>query len=246
MYIIPAIDLIDGRCVRLIQGNYHRQLVYNDNPVEQAGRFAADGAKWLHIVDLDGARLGEPTNTKTIAKIAQSGERGRTKKGKLKIEVGGGIRSEESIKQLLDLGIERVIIGTKAVTDFDWFSQMAQLFAGKIALGLDARGSKLATEGWMKEQPLTVLDFAAEAAKLPIAAIIYTDITKDGMMAGPNFEMTKALADAVNIPVVASGGINTIDDLKKLKELGSIDAAIVGRALYEGSISLVDAIKAVK
>jgi phosphoribosylformimino-5-aminoimidazole carboxamide ribotide isomerase len=252
MYIIPAIDLIDGRCVRLIQGNFHRQLVYNDNPVEQARQFAAAGAKWLHIVDLDGAKLGKPVNTKTIEQIAKSGrqnrtthgEQGRTKKEKLKIEVGGGIRSEESIKQLLELGIERVIIGTKAVSDFEWFSQMTQEFAGKIALGLDARGSKLSTEGWTKEQPLTVLEFAIEAAKLPIAAIIYTDITKDGMMAGPNFERTKAIADAVNVPVIASGGINTIEDIKKLKELGGIDSAIVGRALYEGTLNLSDAIKA--
>jgi phosphoribosylformimino-5-aminoimidazole carboxamide ribotide isomerase len=252
MYIIPAIDLIDGRCVRLIQGNFHRQLVYNDNPVEQAGQFAASGAKWLHIVDLDGAKLGKPVNTKTIEQIAKSsrrnrttrGEQGRTKKEKLKIEVGGGIRSEDSIKQLLELGIERVIIGTKAVSDFEWFTQMAQEFAGKIALGLDARGGKLSTEGWTKEQPLTVLEFAIEAAKLPIAAIIYTDITKDGMMAGPNFERTKAIADAVNVPVIASGGINTIEDIRKLKELGGIDSAIVGRALYEGTLNLSDAIKA--
>ena len=250
MYIIPAIDLIDGRCVRLIQGNFHRQLVYNDNPVEQARQFAADGAKWLHIVDLDGARLGKPINTKTIEQIA--------KKSELKMEVGGGIRSEESIRQLLDLGIERVIIGTKAVSDFEWFSQMAEKFASKVALGVDARGSKLATEGWTKDQPLTVLEFAIEAARLPIAAIIYTDITKDGMMAGPNFERTKAIADAVDttlrnsvtslrstsVPVIASGGINTIEDIKKLKELGGIDSAIVGRALYEGTLNLADAIKA--
>jgi phosphoribosylformimino-5-aminoimidazole carboxamide ribotide isomerase len=244
MYIIPAIDLIDGRCVRLIQGNFHRQLVYNDNPVEQAGQFAASGAKWLHIVDLDGAKLGKPVNTKTIEQIAKNGRQNRTKKEKLKIEVGGGIRSEESIKQLLELGIERVIIGTKAVSDFEWFSQMAQEFAGKIALGLDARGSKLSTEGWTKEQPLTVLEFAIEAAKLPIAAIIYTDISKDGMMAGPNFERTKAIADAVNVPVIASGGINTIEDIKKLKELGGIDSVIIGRALYEGTLNLSDTIKA--
>jgi phosphoribosylformimino-5-aminoimidazole carboxamide ribotide isomerase len=236
MYIIPAIDLIDGRCVRLIQGDYHRQLVYNDNPVEQAGRFAADGAKWLHIIDLDGARLGKPINTKTIEQIA--------KKSKLKIEVGGGIRDRESIQQLLGLGIERVIIGTKAVGDFDWFGKMAEEFPGKIALGLDARGSKLATEGWTKDESLMVLECAIEAAKLPIAAIIYTDITKDGMMAGPNFERTKMLVDVVSVPVIASGGINTIEDIKKLKELGGIDSAVIGRAIYEGTLNLSDAIKA--
>lgn len=238
MYIIPAIDLIDGRCVRLIQGDYNRQIVYNDNPLEQAKLFADSGAKWLHIVDLDGARLGKPVNTKTIGKLAQ--------KTKLRIEVGGGIRSEDSIKQLLGLGIERVIIGTKAITDFEWFKQMTQLFAGKIALGLDARGSKLSTEGWTKDNPLTVLDFAKVAAKLPIAAIIYTDITKDGMMEGPNLERTKELTDAVNIPVIASGGINTIEDIEKLKALGKIEAAIIGRSLYEGTLNLADAIKAAK
>jgi phosphoribosylformimino-5-aminoimidazole carboxamide ribotide isomerase len=238
MYIIPAIDLIDGRCVRLIQGNYHRQIVYNDNPVEQAKRFIDDGAKWLHIVDLDGARLGKPVNMKTIEQLTQ--------KTNLKIEVGGGIRNEESIKQLLGLGIERIIIGTKAITEFEWFRKMTQQFVGKIVLGLDARGSKLSTEGWTKDNPLTVLDFAKEAAKLPIAAIIYTDIAKDGMMAGPNFERTKELADSVNVPVIASGGINTIEDIEKLKALGGIEAAIIGRALYEGTLTIADAIKAAR
>ncbi len=152
MYIIPAIDLIDGRCVRLIQGNYNRQIVYNDNPLEQAKCFIDDGAKWLHIVDLDGAKLGKPVNTKTIEQLAQQTN--------LKIEVGGGIRNEESIKQLLGLGVERVIIGTKAVIEFEWFRKITQQFADKIALGLDARGSKLSTEGWTKDNPLTVLDFA--------------------------------------------------------------------------------------
>lgn len=238
MYIIPAIDLIDARCVRLIQGDYNRQIVYNDNPLEQAKRFIDDGAKWLHIVDLDGARLGKSVNTKTIELLA--------KKTKLKIEVGGGIRSEDSIKQLIELGIERVIIGTKAITEFDWFSKMANQFAGKIALGLDARDTKLSTEGWTKDNPLTIMDFATQAANLPIAAIIYTDITKDGMMAGPNFERTKELADSVNVPVIASGGINTIEDIEKLKALGNVEAAIIGRALYEGTLNLTDAIKAVK
>lgn len=162
----------------------------------------------------------------------------------MKIEVGGGIRNEESIKQLLGLDVERVIIGTKAIAEFEWFRKMTLQFAGKIALGLDARGSKLSTEGWTKDNPLTVLDFAKEAAKLPIAAIIYTDIAKDGMMAGPNFDRTKELADSVNVPVIASGGINTIEDIEKLKALGNIEAAIIGRALYEGTLTIADAIKA--
>ena len=235
MYIIPAIDLRDGKCVRLIQGQYDRQINYRDNPVEQAREFSADGAKWLHIVDLDGAKLGRPVNTDTISAIAALGI--------LNIEVGGGLRDEASIKQLLDIGAGRVIIGTKAVQDFEWFSEMAKKFSGKIVLGLDAKGSKVATHGWTHDSSMTLLEFAAEAAKLPLAAIIYTDIAKDGMMSGPNFERTKALVEAVHVPVVASGGVNTVEDIKKLTEFNP-EAAIIGRSLYEGTLKLNDAIKA--
>ena len=238
MYIIPAIDLLKGKCVRLIQGEYHRQITYQDDPTKQAQDFIDAGAEWLHIVDLDGARIGKPTNTEEISKIAALGQ--------LKIEVGGGIREESSIKQLLDMGVERVIIGTKAVSDFGWFSQMSEKFSGKLVLGLDARGSKISTHGWTKEHPQTLLEFAAEAAKLPLAAIIYTDITKDGMLSGPNLERTKALADAVDVPVVASGGVKDIDDIKNLAELGGVAAAITGRALYEKTLDLAEAIKLTK
>ena len=237
MYIIPAIDLRGGKCVRLIQGQYDRQIDYRDNPVEQTKDFIAAGAQWLHIVDLDGAKLGRPVNTDTISAIAAL--------GKLKIEVGGGLRDEASIKQLLDMGVERVIIGTKAVSDFDWFCQMAEKFSGRIVLGLDAKGSKVATHGWTQDSSKTLLEFAAEAARLPLAAIIYTDIAKDGMMAGPNFERTKTLVEAVDVPVIASGGVNTIEDIKKLAEIGP-EAAIIGRSLYEGTLKLSDAIKAAK
>ena len=236
MYIIPAIDLINGKCVRLIQGEYNRQINYHDNPLEQAEQFIRAGAEWVHIVDLDGAKIGRPVNTDTISAIAALGQ--------LNVEVGGGLRSEDSIKQLLDAGVKRVIIGTKAVSDFDWFSQMAEKFRGKIVLGLDARGSKVATEGWAKDHSQSLLDFAAEAANLPLAAIIYTDIARDGMMSGPNMERTKALVDAVQVPVIASGGVKEIDDVKKLIELGGVEAAIIGRALYEGTVELAEAIKA--
>lgn len=236
MYIIPAIDLMSGKCVRLIQGQYHRQITYEDNPVKQAQEFADAGAKWLHIVDLDGAKVGKPVNTDAIAAI--------TAPGKLKIEVGGGIREEAAIKQLLDLGVERVIIGTKAVSDFEWFEEMAKKFSGKLVLGLDARGSKVATHGWTKDNPQNLLDFAVKAGALPLAAIIYTDIDKDGMMSGPNFERTKAVAESVEIPVVASGGVREIADIEKLISLGKIEAAIIGRALYEGTLDLAEAVKA--
>jgi len=237
MYIIPAIDLVKGKCVRLIQGDYNRQMTYQNDPVKQAKEFSSAGAQWLHIVDLDGAKVGQPVNTDTISAIAAI--------GKLKIEVGGGIREQAHIKQLLDLGVERVIIGTKAVSDFEWFSEMADKFSGKIALGLDARGSRVATHGWTQDSPQHLLEFAVEAAKLPLAAIIYTDITRDGMMSGPNFERTKAVAEAVRIPVIASGGVREISDIKKLAELGA-EAAIIGRAIYEGTLKLSDAIKAAK
>ena len=237
MYIIPAIDLRDGKCVRLIQGRYDRQINYRDDPIEQARDFIADGAQWLHVVDLDGAKLGRPANTETISTIAALGE--------LRIEVGGGIRNETSIKKLLDLGVERVIIGTKAVQDFEWFSDMAQKFSGRIALGLDAKGAKVATHGWTQDSSQTVLEFAKEASKLPIAAIIYTDISKDGMMSGPNFERTRALVEAVDVPVVASGGVNTVEDIRKLAEFNPA-AAIIGRSLYEGTLKLTDAIEAAR
>ena len=237
MYIIPAIDLRDGKCVRLIQGQYDRQINYEDDPVKQAQEFSLAGAQWLHIVDLDGAKVGRPVNTDTISAIAALEQ--------FTIEVGGGIRDEASIKQLLDIGAERVIIGTKAVSDFEWFSKMAEKFSGKIVLGLDARGPKVATHGWTQDSTTDLLEFATEAAKLPLAAIIYTDITKDGMMTGPNFERTKALVQAVEVGVVASGGISEIADIKKLAEL-AVEAAIIGRSLYEGRLDLPEAIKAAK
>jgi phosphoribosylformimino-5-aminoimidazole carboxamide ribotide isomerase len=237
MYIIPAIDLRGGKCVRLIQGDYHRQINYEDNPAKQAQEFIQQGAQWVHIVDLDGAKVGRPVNTETISAIAAL--------GKLKIEVGGGIRTEQDIKKLLDLGIERVIIGTQAVNDFEWFSDMAKRFPDRLSLGLDARGSHVVTGGWGTENPKSLLELAREAARLPIAAIIYTDVTKDGMLAGPNLERTKTLIHTVPVPIVASGGVTTVTDIKNLVSIGAA-GAIVGRALYEGTLTLPDAINAAK
>jgi len=189
MDVIPAIDLRDGKCVRLIQGQYNRQITYNDDPAQQARRFYEDGARWLHIVDLDGAKIGRPMNTRSITAIAEL--------GLLKIEVGGGIRDEASVRELIDMGVTRVIIGTKAVSDFEWFSDMAHRFKGRLVLGLDARGSMVATHGWLEDSSQPLLEFAALADKLPLAAIIYTDISKDGMLIGPNIEGTAALVEAV-------------------------------------------------
>jgi phosphoribosylformimino-5-aminoimidazole carboxamide ribotide isomerase len=236
MYIIPAIDLMDGRCVRLIQGQYDSQIVYRDDPLAQAQDFQAAGAEWLHVVDLDGAKAGKPANTETIARIVTQTD--------LCIEVGGGLRNEDSIRQLLDLGVTRAIIGTKAVSDFPWFSQMAQKFAGRLALGLDARGSTVATHGWLADSSLSILGFAKQAAELPLAAIIYTDISKDGMLCGPNIGRTQAVAEAVDIPVVASGGVEKLRDIKDLATVKVIDAVIAGRSLYEGTLDLKEAIAA--
>jgi phosphoribosylformimino-5-aminoimidazole carboxamide ribotide isomerase len=236
MYIIPAIDLIEGKCVRLIQGEYHRRITYEDDPAKQATEFSSAGAQWLHIIDLEGAKAGKPVNTGTVKAIAAL--------KLLKIELGGGVRNEDSIRQMLDTGVERVIIGTKAVNDFEWFSRMADKFRGQIVLGLDARGSKVATHAWTRDSHKSLLDFAIEAAKLPLAAIIYTDITKDGMLTGPNLERTKELVEAVDLPIIASGGVKDIADIKRVAELG-VEAVVVGRSLYEGTLNLADAIKAV-
>ena len=238
MDLLPAIDLMDGKCVRLIQGDYHRQIIYEDDPVKQARIFADAGATWLHIVDLDGAKVGKPMNLEAIKSISEAGLG-------LKIEVGGGIRDEDAIAQMLDAGVERVIIGTRAANEFDWFAEMANKFTGRIVLGLDARGSKVSTSGWLKDSQIKLRDFAIKAAALPLAAIIYTDISKDGMMAGPNIERTKALAETVDIDIVAAGGVTAVDDIRKLKDMG-IAGAIVGRAIYEGKIDLSEAIEAAK
>jgi phosphoribosylformimino-5-aminoimidazole carboxamide ribotide isomerase len=235
MDVIPAIDLRDGKVVRLIQGEYDRQITYGDDPAEQARRFHADRARWLHVVDLDGAKAGRPVNTRTIAGIAAL--------GLLKIEVGGGIRDETSIRQLLDLGVTRVIIGTKAVSDFPWFCEMAEKFRGQIVLGLDARDAMVATHGWLEGSKKTVLEFAAQADKLPLAAIIYTDIAKDGMLCGPNLERTQALAQAARTPVIASGGVKEVEDIRRLLPTG-VAGVIVGRSLYEGTLTLKDALAA--
>jgi len=237
MYVIPAIDLRHGKCVRLIQGEYHRQITYEDSPVKQATEFIDAGAEWLHIVDLGGAKVGRVVNIDPITAIAGL--------GKLKIEVGGGIRDEASIQQLLDMGVERVIIGTKAVADFEWFKSITEKFAGKIILGLDTRGTMLATHGWTEESQIEMIDFAKQASALPLAAIIYTDITKDGMLSGPNLERTKTLVDSVDVPIIAAGGVKEVSDIVNLKATG-ITAAIAGRALYEGTLDLAEAIQAVK
>ncbi len=237
MDILPAIDLIDGKCVRLVQGEYHKKITYKDDPVAQAREFHEAGAEWLHIVDLDGAKLGKPMNAEVVAAIASQVP--------MKIELGGGIRNEEAIVKMLEAGVTRLILGSSAIKQFDWFCEMARKYPNRLVLGLDARGSTVATEGWLKQGAHSVLDFAKQAAELPLDAIIYTDISKDGMLSGPNIERTKALVEAVDLPIVAAGGVTTVEDVKTLKAAG-VAGAIIGRALYEGTITLAEALEAEK
>ena len=236
MDILPAIDLIGGKCVRLVQGQYDRQITYKDDPVAQAAEFAAAGAAWLHIVDLDGAKEGRCVNAQVVAAIARQ-------MPALKIELGGGIRNEEAIAAMLEAGVTRLILGSSAIKQFGWFGDMARKYPHRLVLGLDARGANLATEGWLEQGGLDVFEFAKQAADLPIAAIVYTDISKDGMLAGPNLERTGQLVRTVDVPIVAAGGVTTVEDIQNLKSVG-VAGAIIGRALYEGSITLQAALVA--
>ncbi len=237
MYILPAIDLRDGKCVRLIQGDYDRQINYNDDPVAQAKLFEGEGAQWLHVVDLDGALHGDQYNFEVLKAIREN--------TKLHIEVGGGIRSEESIAKLLETGIDRVIIGTKAFEQQEWFHEMVNKYPGKIVLGMDAKNGHIATHGWTQTGEMTVLEMAKTINELPLAAIVYTDIAKDGMLTGPNIESTKELAENCKIPVIASGGVGSIEDIENLKDL-PIEGVITGRALYENKFTVAQAVEVVK
>lgn len=234
MDVLPAIDLIDGKCVRLLQGQYDKKIIYGDYPADQAKEFIDEAAKWIHVIDLDGAKAGKPMNIEAIESIVAL--------RKLKVEVGGGIRDEESIRRLLDIGVERLIIGTRAVKEFDWFAEMCEKFPRRLVLGLDGKDSKVATDGWLQETEETIIDFAQKATSVPIAAIIYTDISKDGMLEGPNLDRTQLLVQSIDVPVVAAGGVTTVDDITHLGEIG-VAGAVIGRGLYEGTITVRDAIK---
>lgn len=239
MDIFPSIDLRNGKCVRLLQGDYDRQIDYSDDPVGVARDFAAAGAQWLHVVDLDGARSGQIYNTGVIQRIVeQSG---------LKVQVGGGVRSVRVIQRLLDAGVTRVIIGTQAMKQWDWFKETVYYdeFAGRIVLGLDARGGKLALEGWTEQTALTADEIAAQVTDWPLSAIVYTDIARDGMLTGPNLKQTEMIAQVTDVPIIASGGVGTLDDIRALVRL-PLAGMIIGRALYEGKFELADAVNVVK
>jgi phosphoribosylformimino-5-aminoimidazole carboxamide ribotide isomerase len=232
MQIWPAIDLRDGKCVRLQQGDYGRETVFGADPAEMARRFVREGARQLHVVDLDGAREGRPLNRASIAAIVQASG--------VPCGVGGGIRSEASIDDLLTVGAARLVVGTKALREPDWFRAMCRKHPQKLALSIDARKGLVATEGWLETSQTPATELATELADEPIGAIIYTDIECDGMLQGPNLDALAQMIAAVPLPVIASGGVTTAQDIAKIAELGAA-GCIVGRALYEGRITIAQA-----
>lgn len=234
MQIWPAIDLRGGKCVRLRQGDYAQETVFNNDPVSVALEFQAAGAEHLHIVDLDGAREGLPVNLPAVQDIVAAVD--------MQCELGGGVRDEQSIAELLAFGIQRLVVGTSAIKRPDWFRQTCQAFPDKLVLGIDARDGLVATDGWLETSSVSAIELAQGFADEPLAAIVYTDIATDGMMRGPNVAAMQEMQQAVDLPVVASGGVTTLADVRALGEAG-LAAAIIGRALYEGAFELSEAIE---
>ncbi len=239
MDVIPAIDLLEGRCVRLYQGDYSLSQVFNDNPVEVAQDWVGQGATRLHVVDLDGAKTGQLVNQAAIKAIAQAVP--------VPIQVGGGLRTQSSVQQILNLGVQRVILGTIAVEQPELVQQLCQEFPEQIIIGIDARNGLVATHGWLETSQVLATQLAVQMQELGAAAIIYTDIHRDGTLSGPNLEALRSLAETVSIPVIASGGVSSIIDLLSLLTLESqgVSGVIVGRALYTGDISLREALRAI-
>ena len=238
MILYPAIDLKDGQAVRLVHGDMEQTTVFSDNPAAQALSFVDAGCEWLHLVDLNGAFEGEPVNSAPVEAILSQTN--------VPAQLGGGIRDMATIERWLDKGLARVILGTVAVENPDLVREAARAFPGKVAVGLDARNGFVATRGWAEETDIQVVDLAKNFEDAGIAAIIYTDIMRDGAMRGPNIDATAALARAVDIPVIASGGVSSMSDLTALKDTGVISGAISGRALYDGAIDLSTALSALK
>jgi phosphoribosylformimino-5-aminoimidazole carboxamide ribotide isomerase len=231
--ILPAIDLRGGQCVRLRQGDYSQETVFGSDPAVIARRWVAQGASYLHIVDLDGAKQGRPINGDSVRAIV----------GAIQVpcQLGGGLRTEADIAEVIGWGVERVVIGTKALKDPSWFETVCRRFPGRIVLGIDARAGKVATEGWLETSERAAVDLARECAQWPLAAIVYTDINRDGMLEGPNLDSLRQMASAVDVPVIASGGVTTLADIKRLAQL-PLAGCIIGRALYEERLELSQAI----
>lgn len=242
MQLLPAIDLRGGKCVRLRQGDYARETVFGDDPAEMARRWHREGAERLHLVDLDGAKAGKPVNIEAIQAIVRAVP--------IPCQLGGGIRDEESIRRMLqEVGVDRVIVGTQALKQRAWFSEMATKYPGRLVLGIDARNSMVATEGWLDVSQTPALDLAREYARLPLAALVYTNIANDGMMAGVDADTIADMQrlSELGLPVIASGGVTTLSDIQKLHAAARthplLNGAIIGRALYEGTLSLPAALQ---
>ncbi|MEP1588590.1 MAG: 1-(5-phosphoribosyl)-5-[(5-phosphoribosylamino)methylideneamino]imidazole-4-carboxamide isomerase [Tateyamaria sp.] len=238
MILYPAIDLKDGQAVRLVHGDMDSATVFNDDPAAQARAFVQAGCTWLHLVDLNGAFAGAPINAAPVEAILKACP--------VPAQLGGGIRDMATIEMWLDKGLERVILGTVAVENPDLVREAARAFPGHVAVGIDARGGKVATKGWATETDVDATDLAKSFEDAGVAAIIYTDINRDGAMGGPNINATEALARAVSIPVIASGGVSSVQDLRALKATNIIAGAISGRALYDGAIDLAAALDVLK
>jgi phosphoribosylformimino-5-aminoimidazole carboxamide ribotide isomerase len=236
MLLIPAIDLKDGKCVRLRQGRMEDSTVFSDDPVAMAARWVEAGARRLHLVDLNGAFAGQPVNAQVIRRIVQTFP-------DLPIQVGGGIRDQQTVETYLDAGVQFVIIGTKAVQEPGFINDLCAEYPGHIIVGLDAKDGRVAVDGWSKLSKHDVIDLARIFERYGVEAIVYTDISRDGMMQGVNVEATVRLAQAISIPVIASGGVSTLDDVRALCAVESegVMGAIIGRALYDGAIDLIEA-----
>ena len=235
MKIFPAIDIKDKKCVRLIKGDFDNKTEYEMSPVEQAGKYKDHGFKNLHIVDLDGALTGETVNLDIIQDIVN--------KFNLKVEVGGGIRNPDSIQKYIDAGVEKVILGSAAIKDKNFLKKSCEKFSNKIALGLDAKDGYLSVSGWRENSNQLALDYLKEVNDYGVSRLIYTDINKDGMKQSPNFDETLKVAEISNCPVIISGGVSSIDDIKKAKSLKNIEGIIVGKAIYDGDIKLEELVK---
>ena len=235
MKIFPAIDIKDKKCVRLIKGDFNNKTEYEISPVEQAGKYKDHGFKNLHIVDLDGALTGEIVNLDIIQDIVG--------KFNLKVEIGGGIRNIDDVKKYIDAGVDKVIIGSAAINDKNFLKEACEKFPNKIALGLDARDGYLLVSGWKENSSQSTLDYLKEVNDYGVSRLIYTDINRDGMKQSPNFEETLKVAELSNCPVIISGGVSSIDDIRKAKSLKNIEGIIVGKAIYDGDIKLEELVK---
>ena len=235
MKIFPAIDIKDKKCVRLIKGNFDKKTEYKMSPVEQAGKYKDHGFKNLHIVDLDGALTGETVNFDIIQNIVS--------KFNLRVEVGGGIRNSDCIQKYIGAGVEKVILGSAAIKDKNFLKESCKRFPNKIALGLDAKDGYLSVSGWKENSNQLTLDYLKEVNDYGVSRLIYTDINRDGMKQSPNFDETTKVAEMSNCPVIISGGVSSIDDIRKAKTLKNIEGIIVGKAIYDGDIKLEELVK---